>query len=96
MTRTDTFFSFLCGGCGGGGVYEKLELIMGWFKKNEGKYWGGVHIIPVGNIPNSSETPQAINSDRSLIDLNYTIVCFVFQLFFYFSRVFKSLYRILA
>ena len=29
---------------------------------------GGLHIIPVGNILNSSEppTPQAINSDRSL------------------------------
>ena len=39
VTRTDTFFSFLFGGCvcGGGGVYENLELVMGWgFKKNEG------------------------------------------------------------
>ena len=26
----------------------------------------GVHIIPVGNILNSSEHPQAINFDRSL------------------------------
>ena len=58
MTRTDTFFSFLCGGCGGGGGgYEKLELVMGGFEKNEGKVWG-VHIIPVGNILNSSEPPR--------------------------------------
>ena len=76
----------------GGGVYEKLELLMGVSRKMRAKY-GGVPIIPVGNILNSSETPQAINSDRSLINLNYT---FVFQPFFYFSRVFKSLYRILA
>ena len=41
VTRTDTFFSFLLDGCvcvcGGGGVYEKLELVMGGFEKNEGK-----------------------------------------------------------
>ena len=43
--------------CVGGGVYEKLELVMRGFAKNEGKVWG-VHIIPVGNILNSSEPPR--------------------------------------
>ena len=39
-------------------MYEKLELVMGGgFEKNEGKVWG-VHIIPVGNILNSSEPPR--------------------------------------
>ena len=55
MTRTDTFFSFLCGGCGGGGV-RKTRVGHGGvgFEKNEGKVWG-VHINPVGNILNSSD-----------------------------------------
>ena len=48
----------VCVCVGGGGVYEKLELVMGGgrFKKVESKVWG-VHIIPVGNILNSSELP---------------------------------------
>ena len=48
VTRTDTFFSFLCGGCGGRGVYEKLELVMGGGSKKMRAKYGGVHIIPVG------------------------------------------------
>ena len=63
-------------GGGGGEVFEKLELVMGGkgggLEKNEVKVWG-VHIIPVGNILNSSEFPQAINSDRSLIQGKFKI-----------------------
>ena len=44
----------------------------GGFEKNEVKVWG-VHIIPVGNILNSSEFPQAINCDRSLIQGKFKI-----------------------
>ena len=40
MTRTDTFFSFLCGGCGGEeGVY----------RKNSSWSWGGVPKTRVGH-----------------------------------------------
>ena len=54
--------------CLGGGECPKnssWSLGGGGVDKNEGKVWG-VHIIPVGNILNSSEHPQAINFDRSL------------------------------
>ena len=44
-----------------GGVYEKLDLVMGGgggvFEKMRAKY-GGVHLIPVGNILNPSGTPS--------------------------------------
>ena len=63
MTGIDTFFSFLCGRCvcvwgGGGGGVRKTRVGHGGgrFKKVESKVWG-VHIIPVGNILNSSELP---------------------------------------